>query len=61
MNIFKNLLIGYASKYDESIKQVYGILDKKIDSASESRKEYLQLASQALGDLSKGLWDPNLS
>lgn len=37
------------------------ILDKELDSAAESRKEYSQLASRVLDDLSKGLSDPNLS
>ena len=58
---YKGMLETIIASEDESIKQVYGILDKELDSAAESRKEYSQLASQVLDDLSKGLSDPNLS
>lgn len=58
---YKGMLETIIASDNESIKQVYGILDKELDSASDSRKEYSQLASQVLGDLSKGLADPNLS
>ena len=58
---YKGMLETIIASDDESIKQVYGILDKELDSAAESRKEYSQLASQVLDDLSKGLSAPNLS
>lgn len=58
---YKGMLETIIASDDESIKQVYGILDKELDSAAESRKEYSQLASQVLDDLSKGLSNPNLS
>lgn len=58
---YKGILETIVASDDESIKQVYGILDKELDSARESRKEYSQLASRVLNDLSRGLSDPDLS
>jgi len=46
---------------DASIQQVYGILDKELSGAAESRKEYYDLAEKVHADLSKCLDNPNLS
>lgn len=58
---YKGMLEMIVASDDESIKQVYGILGKELDSVNETRKEYSRLASRGLDDLSKGLSDPDLS
>ena len=58
---YKGMLETIVASDDESIKQVYSILDKELDSAKESRREYSKMASRVLDDLSKGLSDPDLS
>lgn len=36
---------------EDSTNQVYGILNKEIDAADESRKEYIEFADKVRSDL----------
>ena len=39
---YKDILERIVASDDESRNQVYGIINKKVDSASESRKEFIE-------------------
>lgn len=58
---YKDFLEKIVASDDESTNQVYGIIDKEVDSASDSRKEYKEYADKILADLSKCLDNPNLT
>lgn len=46
---------------DESLHQEYEVLNKDLDMADASRKEYNQMAAVVLDGLNRGLDNPNLS
>ena len=58
---YKDILEKIVSSDDESTNKVYGITNKEIDSASNSRKEFIEYAVKVHADLSKYLDDPNLT
>lgn len=58
---YKDILDKIVASDDESTNQVYAILNKEIDSASASRKEFFEYADKVRADLSKCLDNPNLS
>ena len=55
---YKECLIRYRSD-DISIKEYYGIANKEMDSASESRKQFYDLLKQVQADYSKCLDNEN--
>jgi hypothetical protein len=58
---YKDILEKIVTSDDESTNQVYTILNKEIDTADESRKEYIEFADKVRLDLSKCLDNPNLT
>lgn len=58
---YKDILEKIVASDDESTNQVYAILNKEIDVAGESRKEYIEFADKVRIDLSKCLDNPNLT
>ncbi len=58
---YKDILEKIVASDDESTNQVYAILNKEIDAADESRKEYIEFADKVRSDLSKCLDNPNLT
>jgi len=58
---YKDILEKIVASDDESTNQVYGILNKEIDVADESRKEYIEFAHKVRSDLSKCLDNPDLT
>lgn len=58
---YKDILETIIASDDKSMNQVYDILSKEIDSASDSRKEFIEYADKVRADLSKCLDNPNLS
>lgn len=58
---YKEILEKIIASDDESTNQVYNILNKEIDTATESRKEYIEFADKVRSDLSKCLNNPNLT
>lgn len=58
---YKDILEKIVASDDESTNQVYGILNKEIDEADESRKEYIEFADKVRSDLSKCLDNPDLT
>lgn len=58
---YKDILGKIVASDDESTNQVYGILNKELDSASKSRDEYIAFADKVRLDLSKCLDNPNLT
>ena len=58
---YKDILEKIVASDDESTNQVYGILNKEIDNASYSRKEFIEYADKVRADLSKCLDNPNLT
>ncbi|WP_069997904.1 hypothetical protein [Cellulosilyticum sp. I15G10I2] len=58
---YKNILEKIVASDDESTNQVYGILNKELDSADKSRVEYIKFADKVRSDLSKCLDTPNLT
>lgn len=57
---YKDILEKIVVSDDESTNQVYGILNKEIDVANESRKEFIEFADKVRVDLGKCLDNPNL-
>lgn len=58
---YQGILEKIVASDDESTKQVYAILNKEIDAASESRREFIEYADKVRADLSKCLDNPNLT
>lgn len=56
---YKDILEKIVASDDESINQVYGILNKELDIADRSREEYYEFANKVRLDLSKCLDNPN--
>ena len=61
MAYYKDILEKIVASDDESTNQVYGIINKEVDSASDSRKEFIEFADKVRADLSKYLDNPNLT
>lgn len=58
---YKDILKKIVTSDDKSTNQVYDILSKEIDSASDSRKEFIEYADKVRADLSKCLDNPDLT
>ncbi|MEG1875309.1 MAG: hypothetical protein RR185_07030 [Angelakisella sp.] len=58
---YQGILEKIVASDDESTNQVYAILNKEIDVASESRREFIEYADKVRADLSKCLDNPNLT
>lgn len=58
---YKEILEKIIASDDDSTNQVYGILNKELESSHESRKEYIIFADKVRSDLSKCLDNPNLT
>lgn len=58
---YKDILEKIVASDDESTNQVYGIINTEVDSASDSRKEFIEYADKVRADLSKCLDNPNLT
>ena len=58
---YKDILEKIVTSDDESTDQVYAILNKELDGASERRKEYIEFANKVRSDLSKCLDNPDLT
>ena len=52
---YKEILEKIVASDDESTNQVYDIINKEVDSASDSRKEFIEYADKVRADLSKCL------
>ena len=61
MEEYKDILENIVSSDNESIKQVYAIADKDMDTAADSRKQFYDFAGKVHADLSKCLDNPNLT
>lgn len=61
MEEYKNILGNIISKDNESIKQVYAIAEKDMDTSAESRKQFYEFAEQVHADLSKCLDNQDLT
>lgn len=57
----KGMLDEIISSDDNSINAYYGIANKKMDSAGDSRKQFYEFVKQVQADCSKLLDNPNLS
>ncbi|MEG1567806.1 MAG: hypothetical protein RR347_08995 [Anaerovoracaceae bacterium] len=58
---YKDILEKIVASDNESTNQVYAILNKEIDTASESRREFIEYADKVRADLSKCLDNPDLT
>ena len=58
---YKDILEKIVASDDESTNQVYGVINKEVDNAAESRKEFIEYADKVRADLSKCLNNPNLT
>lgn len=61
MEEYKDILGNIISSDDESIKQVYAIADKDMDTSADSRKQFYYFAGKVHADLSKCLDNPDLT
>lgn len=61
MDEYKDILGRIIASDDESTKQVYDILNKKLDGAAAVRKEYIEFAEKIRLDLSRTLDNPDLT
>ena len=61
MEEYKDILGNIISSDDESIKQVYAIADKDMDTSADSRKQFYDFAGKVHADLSKCLDNPDLT
>lgn len=61
MEEYKDILGNIVSSDDESVKQVYSIADKDMDTSADSRKQFYDFAGKVHTDLSKCLDNPDLS
>ena len=58
---YKNILGDIVSSDDESVKQIYTIADKDMDTSADSRRLFYEFAGKVHADFSKCLDNPNLS
>lgn len=58
---YKDILGNIVSSDDDSLKQVYAVADKDMNTSADSRKQFLDLAERVRTDLSKCLDNPDLS
>ena len=58
---YRGVLEKIINSDDESLHQEYEVLNKDLDMADASRKEYNQMAAVVLDGLNRGLDNPNLS
>lgn len=61
MEEYKDILGNIISSDDESIKQVYTIADKDMDTSADSRKQFYDFAGKVHADLSKCLDNSDLT
>lgn len=61
MEEYKDILGNIISSDDESIKQVYAVIEKDMDTSADSRKQFYDFAEKVRADYSKCLDNPNLS
>ncbi|MDE7267945.1 MAG: hypothetical protein K2N89_10815 [Lachnospiraceae bacterium] len=61
MEEYKDILGTIISSDDESIKQVYAIADKDMDTSADSRKQFYDFVGKVHADLSKCLDNPDLT
>lgn len=61
MEEYKDILGNIIDSDDESIKQVYAVIEKDMDTSADSRKQIYDLAEKVRADYSKCLDNPNLS
>lgn len=61
MKEYKDILGNIISSDDESIKQVYAMADKDMDTSADSRKKFYDFAGKVHADLSKCLDNPDLT
>lgn len=61
MEEYKDILGNIVSSDDESVKQVYTIADKDMDTSANSRRQFYEFAGKVHADLSKCLDNPDLS
>ncbi len=61
MEEYKDILVNIIDSDDESIKQVYAVIEKDMDTSADSRKQFYDLAEKVRADYSKCLDNPNLS
>ena len=61
MEEYKDILVNILDSDDESIKQVYAVIEKDMDTSADSRKQFYDLAEKVRADYSKCLDNPNLS
>lgn len=61
MEEYKEILGNIVSSDDESLKQVYAIADKDMNTSADSRKQFYDFAEKVHADLSKCLDNPELS
>lgn len=61
MEEYKDILGNIIASDDESVKQVYAVADKDLETSADSRKQFYDLAGKVHADLSKCLENPNLT
>ena len=61
MEEYKDILGNIIDSDDESIKQVYAVIEKDMDTSADSRKQFYDFAEKVRADYSKCLDNPNLS
>ena len=57
---YKGMLDTIVSSDDASIKEYFGVANKEMDQAADSRKQFYVFVKQAQADCSKLLDNPNL-
>ena len=57
---YKNMLDAIVKSDDESLEAYYGVANRELDSATDSRKQYYDLIKQVQSDYSRCLNNPNL-
>ena len=58
---YRGMLDTIVSSDDASIKEYYGVVNKEMDQAADSRKQFYDFVKQVQADYSKLLDNPNLS
>ncbi len=61
MEEYKDILGNIIASDDESIKQVYAVTDKDLETSADSRKQFYDFAGKVHADLSRCLDNPNLT
>lgn len=61
MEEYKDILGNIIDSDGESIKQVYAVIEKDMDTSADSRKQFYDFAEKVRADYSKCLDNPNLS